>query len=48
MLHDFALGIQYNLSSCNKSNFVPYVELYYFMTEKSALKQKDAKNVPSY
>lgn len=48
MLHDVALGVQYDLSSCNKSKFVPYAALHYFMTdEKSALKdQKDAE-VPS-
>ncbi|MCA7010223.1 WD0745 family porin [Wolbachia endosymbiont of Tribolium confusum] len=48
MLHDIALGVQYDLSSCNKSKFVPYAALHYFMTdEKSALKdQKDAE-VPS-
>ncbi|CCE77798.1 MULTISPECIES: WD0745 family porin [Wolbachia] len=48
MLHDVALGVQYDLSSCNKSKFVPYAALHYFMTdEKGALKdQKDAE-VPS-
>lgn len=48
MLHDVALGVQYDLSSCNKSKFVPYAALHYFRTdEKGALKdQKDAE-VPS-
>lgn len=48
MLHDVALGVQYDLSSCNKSKFVPYAALHYFMTdEKGALKDKNNADVPS-
>lgn len=48
MLHDVALGVQYDLSSCNKSKFVPYAALHYFMTdEKGALKDKNNDDVPS-
>ncbi|WP_353288986.1 porin [Wolbachia endosymbiont (group A) of Pogonocherus hispidulus] len=49
MLHDFALGAQYDLSpACSKSKFVPYAALHYFMTdEKGALKDKDGADVPS-
>ncbi|OCA06815.1 WD0745 family porin [Wolbachia endosymbiont of Trichogramma pretiosum] len=48
MLHDVALGIQYDLSSCNKSKFVPYAALHYFMTdEKGALKDQEGTDVPS-
>ncbi|MGL9726314.1 MAG: WD0745 family porin [Wolbachia sp.] len=49
MLHDFALGVQYDLSSsCSKSKFIPYAALHYFMTdEKDALKDKSSKDVPS-
>ncbi|WP_265015663.1 MULTISPECIES: WD0745 family porin [unclassified Wolbachia] len=49
MLHDGALGVQYDLSpACSKSKFVPYAALHYFMTdEKGALKDKDGADVPS-
>lgn len=48
MLHDVALGVQYDLSSCNKSKFVPYAALHYFMTdEKGALKNQKGTDVPS-
>lgn len=48
MLHDVALGVQYDLSSCNKSKFVPYAALHYFMTdEKGALKDENNADVPS-
>lgn len=48
MLHDVALGVQYDLSSCNKSKFVPYAALHYFMTdEKGALKDQKGTDVPS-
>lgn len=48
MLHDVALGVQYDLSSCNKSKFVPYAALHYFMTdEQGALKDKNNDDVPS-
>lgn len=48
MLHDVALGVQYDLSSCNKSKFVPYAALHYFMTdEKGALQDKNNVDVPS-
>ncbi|WP_143689828.1 WD0745 family porin [Wolbachia endosymbiont of Nilaparvata lugens] len=48
MLHDIALGVQYDLSSCNKSKFVPYAALHYFMTdEKGALKDQKGAEVPS-
>ncbi|MFP3032056.1 MAG: porin [Wolbachia sp.] len=48
MLHNVALGVQYDLSSCNKSKFVPYAALHYFMTdEKGALKDQKGTDVPS-
>lgn len=48
MLHDVAFGVQYDLSSCNKSKFVPYAALHYFMTdEKGALKDKNNADIPS-
>ena len=48
MLHDVALGVQYDLSSCNKSKFVPYAALHYFMTdEQGALKDQKGTDVPS-
>ncbi|WP_264377205.1 WD0745 family porin [Wolbachia endosymbiont (group B) of Ochlodes sylvanus] len=48
MLHDVALGVQYDLSSCNKSKFVPYAALHYFMTdEKGVLKDQKGTDVPS-
>lgn len=48
MLHDIALGVQYDLSSCNKSKFVPYAALHYFMTdEQGALKDQKGTDVPS-
>lgn len=48
MLHDVALGVHYDLSSCNQSKFVPYAALHYFMTdEKDALKDKNNADVPS-
>ncbi|WP_265022062.1 WD0745 family porin [Wolbachia endosymbiont (group A) of Icerya purchasi] len=49
MLHDGALGVQYDLSpACSKSKFVPYAALHYFMTdEKGALKDKDGADIPS-
>lgn len=49
MLHDVALGVQYDLSSsCSKSKFVPYAALHYFTTdEKGALKDRSDKDVPS-
>ncbi|MGL9758620.1 MAG: WD0745 family porin [Wolbachia sp.] len=48
MLHDVALGVQYDLSSCNKSKFVPYAALHYFMTnEKGALKDQKNTDIPS-
>ncbi|WP_253302708.1 WD0745 family porin [Wolbachia endosymbiont of Psylliodes chrysocephala] len=35
MLHDGALGVQYDLSpACSKSKFVPYAALHYFMTDE--------------
>ncbi|WP_375603859.1 porin [Wolbachia endosymbiont of Anurida maritima] len=35
MLHDGALGVQYDLSpACSKSKFVPYAALHYFMTNE--------------
>ncbi|WP_353275818.1 porin [Wolbachia endosymbiont (group A) of Pipizella viduata] len=35
MLHDGALGAQYDLSpACSKSKFVPYAALHYFMTNE--------------
>ncbi|WP_374698783.1 porin [Wolbachia endosymbiont (group B) of Limnophora tigrina] len=47
MLHDGALGVQYDLSpTCSKSKFVPYAALHYFMTnEKGALKENQV--IPS-
>lgn len=49
MLHDGALGVQYDLSpACSKSKFVPYAALHYFMTdEKGALKDQQNTDVPS-
>ncbi|XCA33746.1 MAG: porin [Wolbachia endosymbiont of Polyergus mexicanus] len=49
MLHDGALGVQYDLSpACSKSKFVPYAALHYFMTdEKGALKDQQDTDVPS-
>ncbi|WP_264704909.1 WD0745 family porin [Wolbachia endosymbiont (group A) of Gymnosoma rotundatum] len=49
MLHDGALGVQYDLSpACSKSKFVPYAALHYFMTdEKGALKDQKGTDVPS-
>jgi hypothetical protein len=49
MLHDSALGVQYDLSpACSKSKFVPYAALHYFMTdEKGALKDQQDTDVPS-
>ncbi|OAB82214.1 hypothetical protein WSTR_01835 [Wolbachia endosymbiont of Laodelphax striatellus] len=48
MLHDVALGVQYDLSSCNKSKFVPYAALHYFTTdEKGALEDKNNDKIPS-
>ncbi|MFP3023015.1 MAG: porin [Wolbachia sp.] len=48
MLHDVALGVQYDLSSCNKSKFVPYAALHYFRTdEKGAVQDKNKADVPS-
>ncbi len=49
MLHNVALGVQYDLSSsCSKSKFVPYAALHYFTTnEKGALQDKDNNDVPS-
>ncbi|MDR0772720.1 MAG: porin [Wolbachia pipientis] len=49
MLHDGALGVQYDLSpACSKSKFVPYAALHYFMTdEKGALKDQNGADVPS-
>ncbi|WP_353277245.1 hypothetical protein [Wolbachia endosymbiont (group B) of Villa cingulata] len=48
MLHDVALGVQYDLSSCNKSKFVPYAALHYFTTnEKGALEDKNKDKIPS-
>ncbi|WP_349967413.1 hypothetical protein [Wolbachia endosymbiont of Armadillidium arcangelii] len=46
MLHNVALGVQYDLSSsCSKSKFVPYAALHYFTTnEKGALQDQ---KVPS-
>ncbi|MGL9779821.1 MAG: WD0745 family porin, partial [Wolbachia sp.] len=42
MLHDGALGVQYDLSpACSKSKFVPYAALHYFMTDEKGV------NVPS-
>ncbi|WP_265025810.1 WD0745 family porin [Wolbachia endosymbiont (group A) of Bibio marci] len=48
MLHDGALGVQYDLSpACSKSKFVPYAALHYFMTdEKGALKDQNNVDVP--
>ncbi|WP_353288435.1 porin [Wolbachia endosymbiont (group A) of Tromatobia lineatoria] len=41
MLHDGALGVQYDLSpACSKSKFVPYAALHYFMTNETG-KLKD-------
>ncbi|WP_237342925.1 WD0745 family porin [Wolbachia endosymbiont of Folsomia candida] len=35
MLHDVALGVQYDLSpACTKSKFVPYAALHYFITDE--------------
>ncbi|WP_265037003.1 WD0745 family porin [Wolbachia endosymbiont (group A) of Anomoia purmunda] len=52
MLHDGALGVQYDLSpACSKSKFVPYAALHYFMTNEKGndIKLKDKPNdaVPS-
>ncbi|MGL9757980.1 MAG: WD0745 family porin [Wolbachia sp.] len=48
MLHDIALGVQYDLSSCNKSKFVPYAAFHYFTTnEKGPLKDQKHADVPS-
>lgn len=49
MLHDGALGVQYDLSpACSKSKFVPYAALHYFMTdEKGVMKDKNDADVPS-
>ncbi|MGL9717154.1 MAG: WD0745 family porin [Wolbachia sp.] len=43
MLHDVALGVQYDLSpACSKSKFVPYAALHYFMTDE---KQADSYKI---
>ncbi|WP_353289221.1 porin [Wolbachia endosymbiont (group A) of Paraperithous gnathaulax] len=49
MLHDGALGVQYDLSpACSKSKFVPYAALHYFMTnETGKLKDESDADVPS-
>ncbi|BEP32400.1 MAG: hypothetical protein WBIAU2_06270 [Wolbachia endosymbiont of Drosophila biauraria] len=49
MLHDGALGVQYDLSpACNKSKFAPYAALHYFMTnETGKLKDESDADVPS-
>ncbi|WP_250295245.1 WD0745 family porin [Wolbachia endosymbiont of Oedothorax gibbosus] len=49
MLHDGALGVQYDLSpACSKSKFVPYAALHYFMTDETGkLKDKSDADVPS-
>ncbi|WP_353285086.1 porin [Wolbachia endosymbiont (group A) of Beris morrisii] len=52
MLHDGALGVQYDLSpACSKSKFVPYAALHYFMTNEKGndikLKGKPNDAVPS-
>ncbi|WP_423349253.1 WD0745 family porin [Wolbachia sp. wLmal] len=49
MLHDGALGVQYDLSpACSKNKFVPYAALHYFMTnETGKLKDESDADVPS-
>ncbi|MCX3065762.1 WD0745 family porin [Wolbachia endosymbiont of Drosophila pseudotakahashii] len=49
MLHDGALGVQYDLSpACSKSKFAPYAALHYFMTnETGKLKDESDADVPS-
>lgn len=49
MLHDGALGVQYDLSpACSKSKFFPYAALHYFMTnETGKLKDESDADVPS-
>lgn len=49
MLHDGALGVQYDLSpACSKSKFVPYAALHYFMTdEKGVMKDTNGADLPS-
>ncbi|BFD47674.1 MAG: hypothetical protein DMENIID0003_07480 [Wolbachia endosymbiont of Sergentomyia squamirostris] len=49
MLHDGALGVQYDLSpACSKNKFVPYTALHYFMTnETGKLKDESDADVPS-
>ncbi|KDB19731.1 WD0745 family porin [Wolbachia endosymbiont of Glossina morsitans morsitans] len=49
MLHDGALGVQYDLSpACSKNKFVSYAALHYFMTnETGKLKDESDADVPS-